>query len=175
MSAPLIETERLVLRRPDERDVGPWTAFFMDERSHFIRARVEQSENMAWRMLAGVIGHWTLNGAGVFVFALKDAPEAGLGYAGPWFPKGWPEREIGWTIWSKANEGRGYVREAAFAARAFAYDALGWKTAVSYVDARNTRSVRLAEGLGAAPDWNAATPRGEQCVVFRHPAPEALQ
>ncbi|MEL7463055.1 MAG: GNAT family N-acetyltransferase [Pseudomonadota bacterium] len=170
-----LETERLVLRQPNASDIDGWTAFFMDDRSQFIRSRVEQSEAMAWRILAGVIGHWTLNGAGVFVFETKDAPGVGLGYAGPWFPKGWPEKEIGWTVWSTESEGKGYVREAAEAARAWVYRDLGWSGAVSYVDARNTRSVRLAERLGATPDWDAPTPRGEQCVVFRHPAPEALQ
>ena len=95
--------------------------------------------------------------------------------AGPWEPKGWPEPEIGWTRWNGADEGKGFVREAAEVTRAWAYRELGWTTAVSYIDARNARSVRLAERLGATPDWDAATPRGEQCVVFRHPAPEALQ
>lgn len=173
-TTPMIETGRLILRAPDSRDLGPWTAFFLDGRSHYIRSRVERSEAMAWRILAGVIGHWTLNGCGMFVFARKEAPDAALGYAGPWFPHGWPEREIGWTVWSAVDEGKGYVREAATAARAYAYGELGWRTAVSYIDARNTRSVRLAERMGATPDWTAATPRGEQCVVFRHPAPEAL-
>ena len=174
MTTPVIETERLILRAPDARDLAPWTAFFLDDRSHFIRSRVEQSEAMAWRIFASVCGHWTLNGCGVFVFARKDALDAPIGYAGPWRPHGWPEPEIGWTVWSEADEGKGYVREAATAARAHAYDALGWTTAVSYIDARNTRSVRLAERLGARPDWDAETPRGDQCVVFRHPGPETL-
>ncbi len=172
MTAPLIETERLILRRPVAADLPGWTEFFLAERSHFIRSRVEQSEAMAWRVFATVCGHWSIHGCGLFVFAPKSAPERGLGYAGPWRPHGWPEWEIGWSIWSEAEEGKGYVREAAAAALSHAYAALGWKTAVSYVDARNTRSIRLAERLGAAPDWDAETPRGEQCVVFRHKGPE---
>lgn len=173
--APVIETERLILRMPGACDVAPWTAFFMDDRSQYVRARVEPSEAMAWRMFAGMIGHWTLRAFGLFVFARKDAPETGLGFAGPWRPEGWPESEIGWSVWNPAAEGQGYVHEAAAAARAWAYEMLGWTTAVAYVDARNTRSIRLAERLGAAPDWSAATPRGEPCVVFRHPAPEPIR
>lgn len=171
---PVIETERLILRAPDARDLDAWMAFFMGPRSHYIRS-VDQVEELGWRAFASVCGHWTLRGYGQFVFAAKDAPDATLGAAGPWNPAGWPETEIGWTVWADHAEGKGYAREAAEAGRAYAYDTLGWTTAVSYIDARNARSVRLAERLGATPDWDAATPRGEQCVVFRHPAPEALQ
>ena len=93
---------------------------------------------------------------------------------GPWQPHRFPEVEIAWSIWDEADEGKGYVHEAALVARAWAYRDAGLIGAVSYIDARNTRSIRVAERLGAAPDWDAATPKGEQCVVFRHPGPEAL-
>ena len=167
----LLETERLVLRQPAADDVNAWIAFAISERSEYVRSE-ELDEAKAWRSFAAICGHWTLRGYGTLVFALKSAPDAPLGMAGPWAPKGWPEPEIGWTLWDGANEGKGYVREAAEAARAWAYRDLGWSGAVSYIDARNTRSIRLAERLGAAPDWNAFTPRDEQCVVFRHPKPE---
>lgn len=166
-----LETERLILRQPGAGDVAAWLPFCLSERSKYVRSE-ELDEPKAWRSFAAVCGHWTLRGYGTLVFALKGAPDQALGMAGPWEPMGWPEREIGWTLWDGANEGEGYVREAAEAARAWAYRDLGWTTAVSYIDARNTRSVRLAERLGATPEWGAPTPRGEQCVVFRHPNPE---
>ena len=168
-----LETERLILRPPAAGDVDAWIAFATSERSKYVRSE-ELDESKAWRSFAGVCGHWTLRGYGTLVFALKGAPDAALGMAGPWNPAGWPEREIGWTLWDGANEGEGFVREAAEAARRWAYAELGWPGAVSYIDARNTRSIRLAERLGATPDWDAETPHGEQCVVFRHPGPEAL-
>lgn len=169
-----LETERLILRQPEAGDVDRWMAFATSERSKFVRAE-DLDDERAWRAFAGICGHWTIRGYGTLVFALKDAPEAALGMTGPWKPHSWPEAEIGWTLWNGADEGEGFVREAAEAARAWAYRDLGWTSAVSYIDARNTRSVRLAERLGATADWDAKTPHGEQCVVFRHPAPEALQ
>ena len=60
--------------------------------------------------------------------------------------------------------------------RAYAYDVLGWKTAISYIDAPNTRSRNLAERLGCTPEPGAPHPFGkeEDVLVYRHPAPEAL-
>ena len=43
----------------------------------------------------------------------------------PWFPGDWPEPELGWTIWTKGDEGRGYAREAVEAVRRHAYGDLG--------------------------------------------------
>ena len=39
---------------------------------------------------------------------------------------------------------------------------------VSYIDRDNTRSIRLAERLGAVRDDATATPNGDPCLVFRH-------
>ena len=75
---------------------------------------------------------------------------------------------IGFLFLAEA-EGRGYAREAAEAARGFAFGRLGWTSVVSYVDPDNVRSVRLAGRLGARRD--AATVDG--ALVFRHVAPEA--
>jgi RimJ/RimL family protein N-acetyltransferase len=117
-------------------------------------------------------GHWVHRGFGMFIFHAKgDAMP--LGMAGPWFPEGWPEHEIAWSIWAPAAEGKGLAFEAATAARAYAWNALGWTGAVSYIDPDNARSVRLAERLGAVPDGNPV-PEGES-LTYRHPAPEAVQ
>jgi RimJ/RimL family protein N-acetyltransferase len=94
--------------------------------------------------------------------------------AGPWYPADWSEPELGWTLWSAAHEGKGYAHEAAVAARAHAYSVLGWTTAVSYIDPDNARSIALAERLGATLDPDAAH-HNPADLVYRHPAPEALQ
>ena len=171
MSAVVLETGRLILRRPEASDLPVWLDFYMSERARFIRSG-EPTRALGWRAFATVVGHWAIHGCGSFVFAEKAAPGAALGASGPWFPEGWPEKEIGWTLWREEAEGKGYAFEAASAARAHAFRDLGWESAVSYVDARNERSARLAERLGARPDWSARTPDGLQCVVFRHPKPE---
>ncbi len=167
-TTPVMTTDRLILRAPEGGDLDFWRPFILSDRARFVRS-AEPSDELAFRSFAGIIGHWALRGYGTFAFALKDKPEETLGAVGPWNPEGWPEPELGWTIWSAAHEGKGYVREAVEAARAWAFGTLGWPTAVSYIDPRNTASVRLALRLGAAPDWDAATPRGDALVVFRHP------
>lgn len=171
---PVIETERLVLRAPAGRDFAAWRDFFLSERSHHIRTVAEPDEALAWRAWAGVIGHWAMRGWGSFVFTTHTNDRA-LGMTGPWSPINWPEHEIGWTVWSDENEGKGLVAEAARAARDHAYKVLGWQTAVSYIAPTNTRSIRLAERLGATLDANAAPFPGEKdALVYRHPKPEDL-
>ncbi len=171
---PVLETERLILRRPEASDLPVWLDFFMSDRARYVRTP-EPTRALGWRAFAAIIGHWAIRGFGSLVFADKTAPEALLGATGPWEPEGWPERELGWTLWREEAEGKGYAFEAASAARDHVFRDLGWETAVSYVDARNARSARLAERLGARPDWSAKTPDGLQCVVFRHPKPEGLR
>ncbi len=102
----------------------------------------------------------------------EDTP---LGMVGAWCPDTWPEPEIGWTVWNPAAEGKGIAFEAAQAARGYAYDVLGWPTAVSYVAPDNMRSRVLAERLGAAIDTKAASIGDPPCLVYRHPAPESLK
>ena len=46
-----------------------------------------------------------------------------------------------------------------------------YETLVSYVEAGNQRSSRLAERLGARRDPAAEAAVGHQAQVFRHPAP----
>ncbi|MCU9847875.1 GNAT family N-acetyltransferase [Defluviimonas sp. WL0024] len=168
-NTPVIETERLALRAPAAADWPAWRGFAMSPRSAFIRTE-ELDEGLAWRAFGHVIGHWVLRGFGMFVFTLKGTDDA-LGMAGPWYPAGWPEREIGWTVWSEAAEGKGYAREAAAAARDHAFSVLGWTTAVSYIHPDNVRSIALADRLGATRDEKAAHPSDRPTLVYRHPAP----
>ena len=130
-------------------------------------------EGKTWRAFCHLIGTWVARGYGSFIFTMKGNDQA-LGLTGPWHPIDWPEAELGWTVWSDAAEGKGLAFEAASAARAHAFDDLGWTTAVSYIDPANSRSIALAKRLGATLDANAATPPGNKdCLVFRHPHPGA--
>ena len=108
------------------------------------------------------------------VHGLPQGRRSGAWRHRPWHPITWPEREIGWSVYDPAIEGTGIAREAAEAVRAWAYTTLGWTTAVSYIDPDNAASIRLAERLGCTLDEAAEKPEGEPCLVYRHPAPEAL-
>ena len=61
--------------------------------------------------------------------------------------------------------GKGYATEAAQAARAHAYDVLGWETAISLIDPENLGSKAVAERLGARFDYTYSnTPHSERCT-----------
>lgn len=172
-STPVLTTERLTLRAPGPQDWPRFNAFLASPRADFIRSAA-YAEPLAWRAFGHVIGHWVLRGFGSFVFTATGS-DAALGMAGPWYPAGWPEREIGWTVWAPEAEGKGFAFEAASAARDHAFRDLGWQTAVSYIDPANARSIALAERLGARRDDAARHPGDEPCLVYRHRGPEAAQ
>jgi len=165
-----LETERLVLRQPEARDWEAAATFMTSKRAVFVGGTEDRGK--VWRGFGHVVGHWVLRGYGMFVFCEKASGRT-LGMAGPFFPESWAEPEIGWSVWSAGDEGKGYAFEAAMAARRHAYDALGWRTAISYIDPSNARSIRLARRMGAVEDPSVAHPFDEPCTVFRHPGPEA--
>ena len=119
---PVLMTARLTLRAPEGGDVEAWVAFATSDRSRYIGGPLSRA--LAWRAWGHVIGHWAMRSYGMFVLVARTEPDRPLGMAGPWYPDGWPEREIGWTLWSDADEGRGYAREAAEATRDHVFGAL---------------------------------------------------
>jgi RimJ/RimL family protein N-acetyltransferase len=174
---PVLTTERLILRAPRAGDYEPWAAFAASDRARHVGGPL--TRYLAWRAMGHLTGHWVHRGFGMFIFARRDAPDAPLGMAGPWFPEGWPEPEIGWSVWAEAAEGTGLATEAATAARAWASATLGWTRPVSYIDRDNARSIRLAEKLGATLEPGAPVPQlsadddPAETLVYRHPAPGA--
>jgi RimJ/RimL family protein N-acetyltransferase len=85
-------------------------------------------------------------------------------------PKAGPNRKSAGPF-LRAPKGRGVAQETALAARDYAYDTLGWTTAISLIAADNTRSRALAERLGATRDGGFAHERFGQMQVWRHPGP----
>ncbi len=168
INTPVLETARLLLRAPQAGDFADFAGFYGSDRSRYMGGPL--TEPMAWRAHATAVGHWVLRGFGLFVVALKSTGQV-IGRVGPWFPEGWPEREIGWAIWAPEAEGRGYAFEAASAARDHVFRDLGWETAVSYIHPENARSIALARRLGARRDDYAGFPGEPRGVVYRHPNP----
>lgn len=171
-SIPTLETERLILRAPKLEDFEPLSAFYGQERSKFVRDG-EMTPNKCWRSLAHVAGLWVLRGYGLFILTLKD-DDAPLGVAGAFHPIDHPEPELGWSLWDAKHEGHGYITEAAIACRAYVYNVHKWTTAVSYIEPENAASIKVAERLGCVLDEDAKSPGNYPCLVYRHPAPEAL-
>lgn len=168
--APTLTTERLTLAPLGPEDAAPLAAFYASERSRFVGGIL--TTEMSWRALAGEIGHWTLKGFGRWSVRLTASGEI-IGMVGLWEPLGWPEREIGWDLYG-GHEGQGYATEAGRAARQYAYDTLGWETAISLVADGNDASARVAQRLGCRQDGRFTHERFGAMSVWRHPAPHEV-
>ncbi|MCY4334356.1 MAG: GNAT family N-acetyltransferase [Litoreibacter sp.] len=169
---PTLETERLILRGPKPSDAEVFVAAYAEERMQY--AGGPMAKRQAWNFFGTEIGHWVMRGYGMFFVTLKgdDTP---LGIVGHWHPNTWPEKEVGWVLFSDAYEGKGYVTEAARACVDHAWRVLKWDSVVSYIDYANAGSIRVAERLGAKPDPDAVQPYPDDpCHVYRHPRPEGL-
>ncbi|WP_417525273.1 GNAT family N-acetyltransferase [Marinovum sp.] len=167
-----LETERLVLRPPEARDVPALTEFYVSERSRYAGGNVPRAK--AWSNAAAMLGHWQIRGYGLWAVTLRGDDTA-IGLVGPYYPDGRPETEIGWELFDGA-EGHGYALEAARAAVKDCRERLGWTEIVHYIAPENTRSIALAERLGAYLDVDAPQPKPDfPCLVYRQPKPaEAL-
>ncbi|MEO1313017.1 MAG: GNAT family N-acetyltransferase, partial [Pseudomonadota bacterium] len=171
IDTPVLETRRLTLRPVGPQDLDPAIAFLTTDRARYVGGGADKPVGHAWRICAILIGHWALRGNGPFAMVDKSNGQT-IGSAGPFYPAGRPEPELSWTIWSRAAEGQGFAFEAVTAIRAHVFRDLRWRTAVSYIDPTNTRSVALAERLGARLDLDAAREDPED-LVYRHPNPGA--
>ena len=164
LSAPVIVGERVILRPHRASDIEAIAALYQSERAAWIGG--QQNRTVAWRWLGYDVGQWGLLGFGSWAIDERStgtfAGQVGLNH-----PENFPETELGWLLFD-GFEGRGMAHEAAVLARRFAFDTLGMQTLVSYIDPNNSRSIRLAEKLGAALDPDAATPDGDACLVYRH-------
>ena len=167
---PTVETGRLRLRAPRPSDFEAYAAFRASPRSVTVGGPYDRDQ--AFVQLAEIVGHWHLRGWGRWMIADKATDEP-LGITGCFFPEGWPEPEIAWSVFDGA-EGRGIAFVAATAARAHAYRNFGWTTAISLISPTNARSIRLAQRMGASPDGTFVHPKYGAMTIHRHPAPEDL-
>ena len=144
-----IETERLILRRMEPRDVEPHMDMMMDpETARYLtpdskpRSRAEE-----WRAAASMLGHWQIRGYGFFSIDEKETGEW-VGRVGPWMPEGWPGLECGWSICSD-RRGKGYAPEAAIAAINWIFDKFpDLPRIISVIDPGNVNSQAVAAKIG---------------------------
>ena len=170
VAIPTLETDRLILRPLALKDFEAFAAFYASDHARFVGGPT--TRELAWRSLAQEMGHWALLGFGRWAITLKGSDDW-IGVAGLWHPEGFPERELGWDLARHAT-GQGYATEAGAAARAYAYDTLGWTTLISLVADGNDASTRVAARLGARPDGRFTHERFGPMQVWRHPSPEEL-
>jgi RimJ/RimL family protein N-acetyltransferase len=147
---PTLETERLVLRPPQQCDFDGFAGMASEEETmRFIGGRALR--DAAWRSLATLTGSWALLGYGMFS-VIEKASGQWIGRLGPWRPGGeeggWPGPEVGWGLVASAH-GKGLAAEGATAAIDWAFDQLGWDHVIHCIDEQNTPSIALAERLGS--------------------------
>ncbi|MEM8789327.1 MAG: GNAT family N-acetyltransferase [Pseudomonadota bacterium] len=160
---PTLTTDRLTLRAPRLEDFDAYAAFYADpDATRFIGG--PRDTRAAWRSFAADTGHWHLKGFGWWIVAAAGRV---LGSIGLHHPPSQPDLELGWLLFPAA-QGQGYATEAASAARAWGRAELRPARLVSYIDAGNAASIRLAERLGAVREAARAA-HDPDCFVYRHP------
>ena len=166
---PVLNTQRLILRGWREDDLDMLTEIFEDEdTARFIGGTKPRWE--VWRQMAAYIGHWHLRGFGFWVVEDKKE-QAPVGFCGLWAPQSWPENEVGYGLLPR-YQGKGFVTEAAIASLRFAYQSLGWRTAISFIDANNLPSEKVVERMGAHRDGRGMLFDKYPANIWRHLSPE---
>jgi RimJ/RimL family protein N-acetyltransferase len=146
-NGPFLMTERLIMRPPSAEDFDRWADFHADAETMTFLGGV-QGRAEAWRGLCAMAGAWTIRGFAMFSMIRRDTGEW-IGRTGPWYPEGWPAREIGWGV-AREYAGMGYAAEAAAASIDYAFDILGWDSVIHIIDPKNSASIKLAEKMGSA-------------------------
>ena len=165
MAMESVETRRLILRQWNEHDLGDFARHYADEEdARFVGGQKNLEE--AWRHLALQIGHWKLKGFGYWAVEEKDT-NAFVGCVGLWQSPGWPELELGYWL-LKEHQGKGYAHEACLRCVEYAREVLDAASLVSYIDARNEASIRLAKRLGAVYEGTMELASYGPHGVFRH-------
>jgi RimJ/RimL family protein N-acetyltransferase len=153
--APILETERLILRAPAPEDFDAWAMFSADEETMRHLGGV-QARSVAWRGICQVTGAWAIRGFSMFSVIEKTSGRW-IGRLGPWQPQDWPGTEVGWGL-SRDAWGKGYATEGAAACMDYAFDVLGWTEAIHTIEPANVASQAVAKRLGSTLLGPAAMP-----------------
>jgi RimJ/RimL family protein N-acetyltransferase len=169
-TAPVLETERLILRPFEARDVDAQAAMMGDAEVMRHLGGHPLSREDSWRKLLGGGAMWTLFGWGYWAVARREdnVMIGQLGFAD--FKRdmspnieGFPE--MGWLFAREAG-GQGYATEGGLAALSWIDRAHRCPEVVAIIDTDNAPSIRVAEKLGFN-EKGPATYRDEPLLLFR--------
>lgn len=152
-NAPILTTERLVLRGPKRDDLSAFTRFMTSAPSMEAQGEAVSAEQAWFGFLIG-IGHWHWHGFGFFTVVEQQTGQP-VGRVGLIKHSNWPDIELAWHLF-EGEEGKGFATEAALAVKKWAYEDLGLDRLYSYIDRENVRSQAVAKRLGATTDGRQA-------------------
>ncbi|HEY0626809.1 MAG TPA: GNAT family N-acetyltransferase [Allosphingosinicella sp.] len=171
--APVLETERLILREQRLGDFDRHAAMLADPLVYRFVGNMPTAREDAWRKLIGCCGLWNMLGYGYWSVELKSTGTyiGQVGFAD--FKRemqptieGIPE--MGWIL-APETHGQGLASEAVAAGLRWSDEALGGPEVTAIIDPGNAGSIRVAEKAGFTSRENA-TYKGEPILLFRRPA-----
>ncbi len=144
VSVPRLRTQRLLLREYRMADFDGFAAHFGDPATTEFTGTHDR--RTSWRIFGCNIGGWMLQGTGWW--ALEPLAGGGMiGCVGAFFRETWPEIEIGWSVY-REHWGKGIATEAVAEVLRWVFEERTEKRATALIDAKNGRSLRVAEKLG---------------------------
>jgi len=141
----MLETDRLILRPLDEKDIDAIFAMRSDpEVMRFIRELQNRDESANWVEL--VSSRWATEQIGFCAMVEKSAGKF-VGWCGLWRLKETGEIEVGYAV-AKKFWGKGYATEAALEFLDYAFKKLAPEKIVAVARPKNAASRRVMEKLG---------------------------
>ncbi len=161
---PRLETERLLLREWQEKDLDPYAKFTADAEMMRYLGGETLDRAGTWRQIATFVGHWHLRRCGLWVVEEK-ATGAFAGRVGILNPEGWPGVEVGWSITPEFH-GKGFATEAGLASAHWAFDNIESDSLISIIHPENEASKAVGTRIGERFDHMEAV-KGIECCIYK--------
>ncbi len=161
-AGPVLDTQRLRLRRWADRDRAPFATINADPvvMEHFPSPLTTDASDL---LIDRIEQHFEDHGFGLWAVETRDDHRL-IGFCGLAIPKFvtefTPAVEIGWRL-ARQQWGRGYATESARAVLAFGFDTAGLDRILSWALPANRRSIQVMQriGLRPAPELDFDHPR----------------
>jgi RimJ/RimL family protein N-acetyltransferase len=166
---PVIETERLKMRRHEIDDLIDCAAMWADPGvTRYIAGKPFSAEEV-WAKLLRYVGHWSLMGFGYWAIEEKAtgrfAGEVGFAdFKRDIEPSLKDVPELGWVLAPRVH-GKGYATEAVRAAVAWGGARFGSARTVCLIQPENLASIRVAEKCGYR-EFQRTTYKGQPTIIF---------
>ncbi|MGE6204429.1 GNAT family N-acetyltransferase [Guptibacillus hwajinpoensis] len=147
MTAQVLSTNRLILRKMKEMDVDHLLEIFSDkEAMKYYPACKSREDTLKW--VEWTLHHYKVYGFGMWIVEEKDSGRF-LGQCGLVLQKidGCVEVEIGY-LFAKKYWGNGYASEAALACKKYGFEQIGLSKLISLIDPENKASIKVAKRIG---------------------------